>query len=325
MLPAKLRAGDTVRVVAPSRSLAIISEDVRAAATRRLEDLGLQVTFGRHVEERDQFDSSAVKSRLEDLHEAFEDREVAGILTAIGGFNSNQLLPEIDYELVRRNPKVLCGFSDITALANAIYARTGLITYSGPHFSSFGMIHHFEWTESWYRSCIMERQPVQVEPSQTWTDDAWYLDQTARSVEPNPGWWILNDGEASGTIVGGNLCTLNLLQGTTYMPPLDDAVLFIEDDALVHPWDFDRDLVSLIQQPAFQGVRGIVIGRFQRASSMTRTMLEQIVTTKRELAHLPVIANADFGHTSPMLTFPIGGQAILEAHPEMARLVLTEH
>jgi muramoyltetrapeptide carboxypeptidase len=118
---------------------------------------------------------------------------------------------------------------------------------------------------------------------------------------------VLQEGEAEGTIVGGNLCTFNLLQGTPFMPGLEGAIVFVEDDGQVKPWDFDRDLVSLLQQPAFSGARGLVIGRFQRATGMTRELLTQIVGNKPELAHLPVLANVDFGHTTPTVTFPSGG------------------
>ncbi len=141
----------------------------------------------------------------------------------------------------------------------------------------------------------------------------------------NPGWWVLNEGEAEGTILGGNLCTLNLLQGTEFFPSLEGSVVFVEDDEQVKPWDFDRDLVSLLQQPRFCGVRGIVIGRFQRSTGMSRQVLEQIVRTKGELSHIPVLANVDFGHTSPMFTFPIGGTVHLDAHLLEPGLVITRH
>ena len=110
--------------------MSIIDSGVRAVADRRLADLGFVLSFGSHVELSDEFSSSSVEDRLADLHEAFADPDVDGILTAIGGFNTNQLLDGVDYELVQTHPKVFCGFSDITALANALLARAGLVTYS---------------------------------------------------------------------------------------------------------------------------------------------------------------------------------------------------
>lgn len=134
MIPPKLKPGNEIHVIAPSRSLGIIAPELRETACRRLEELGFRVTFSKYAEEMDRFRSSSADSRAEDLHEAFADPGVKGILTAIGGYNSNQLLSRLDYDLIGKNPKVFCGFSDITALQNAIFAKTGLVTYSGPHF-----------------------------------------------------------------------------------------------------------------------------------------------------------------------------------------------
>ena len=325
LVPPKLHQGSSVRVIAPSRSLAIIPAEARAEADSKLAALGLRVSFGEHVEESDDFISSPVAARLDDLHTAFADPEVDGILTVIGGHNANQLLAGIDYALVAAHPTVLCGFSDITALSNAIYARTGLVGYSGPHYSSFGMKHHFGHTEAGFVACLMRDDPFRLEVSPTWSDDEWYLDQEDRHLEAGTGWWVLQEGEAAGTIVGGNLCTLSLLHGTPYMPPLDGTVVFAEDDDQSRPWDVDRNLVSLLQQPAFGGVRGLVIGRFQRATGMTRELLTQIVATKPELAGLPVIANVDFGHTSPMATFPIGGTVEVRADRSEPSMTILSH
>ena len=325
VVPPKLRSGSSVRVIAPSRSLAIIGPEVRAEADRKLAALGLTVSFGEGVSECDDFSSSLAAARLADLHAAFADPGVDAILTVIGGFNANHLLTGIDYSLVAAHPKMLCGFSDVTVLSNALYARAGLVGYSGPHYSSFGMKHQFGYTEAGFRACVMEDGPITLAPSPDWSDDAWFLDQEDRHLEHGEGWWVLQEGEADGTIVGGNLCTLNLLQGTSFMPPLEGSVVFAEDDEQVRPWDFDRDLVSLLQQPAFAGVRGLVIGRFQKATGMTRDLLAQVVGSKPELAGLPVIANVDFGHTTPIVTFPVGGTVEVRAERRAPRLTITSH
>ncbi len=136
--PGKLKQGDEVRVVAPSRSLSIIGKEVQEIANKRFEELGLKLTFGKHVKEIDEFNSSSIQSRVEDLHEAFSDNNVKAVITVIGGFNSNQLLKYIDWNLIKDNPKIFLGYSDITALNNSIFSKTGLVTYSGPHYSTFG-------------------------------------------------------------------------------------------------------------------------------------------------------------------------------------------
>ncbi len=119
-------------------SYSIFSEELKNIANKRFEDLDLKLTFGKHINEKNEFTSLSIESRIEDLHDAFQDKNVKAIFTAIGGANSNQLLKYIDWELIKNNPKIFCGFSDITALNNAIYIKTGLVTYSGPHYSTFG-------------------------------------------------------------------------------------------------------------------------------------------------------------------------------------------
>jgi muramoyltetrapeptide carboxypeptidase LdcA involved in peptidoglycan recycling len=275
----------------------------------------LRLTFGEHVDERDDFDSPPVASRVADVHAAFADPAVAGILTVIGGFNSNELLPYLDWDLIARHPKIFCGFSDVTAIQNAMLARARLVTYSGPHWSSFGMRDHFDQTHQWFAQAVFSSQPIELHPARTWTDDLWFLDQDNRDVQVSEGWWRLQEGHATGWIVGGNLCTLNLLQGTGYMPSLDGAILMIEDDFESNAATFCRDLTSLLQLPDASGVQGVVIGRFQRQSGVSNSLLSQIIAGQGRLAGRPVLANVDFGHTSPIATIPIGGKAILSVGP----------
>ena len=316
VFPHRLAPGDEVRVIAPARSLAIISKEARDIANARLVELGLRVSFGKHVEESDLFLSSSIESRLEDLHDAFRDKNVKAILTVIGGYNSNQLLDGIDWELIRNNPKILCGYSDITVLCNAIFAKTGLVTYAGPHYSTLGEKQLLDYTVEYFKKSLMETDPVNVVASDSWSNDQWYKDQDNRKLMHNDGWWIVDEGSAKGTIRGGNLCSFNLLQGTDYFPSFsDETVLFLEDDVMAladTAVEFDRNLQSLIHQPGFEQVKGLVVGRFEVGSEMTKEKLAMIFKTKKALRDMPVIANVDFGHTTPMITYPIGGTAQID-------------
>jgi len=325
MIPAKLPPGDEVRVVSPAVSLGFIPEYQRTLAARRFEALGLRCSFSRNAEVLDRFDSSPVEARVSDLHEAFADPEVGGIFTTIGGYNSNQLLDYLDYDLIGANPRIFCGFSDITALATAIHAKTGLVTYSGPHFTTFGMKLGIEYTTEYFQRCLMREEPLEIPPADHWSDDPWYEDQENRDFVPNPGYEIIHEGEAEGKLLGGNLGTLALLFGTRYMPELEGSLLLLEDDEEESAVDFDRHLQSLIHQPGFAGVRGLVIGRFQRASEMDLDTLKAIIESKRELDGLPVFANASFGHTTPQFTFPIGGYGRLRAGNGVVALHIDEH
>ena len=327
IVPLKLKAGDGVRVVAPARSLALpwISEELKKIAIQRFEEIGLNLSFGDHANEIDDFHSSSIQSRVADLHAAFMDPSIQMIITVIGGFNSNQLLKYLDYESISKDPKIICGYSDITALVNAIYAKTGMTTYLGPHFSSFGDKNGFDVSFEYFKKCFFSDEPFAIESASRWSDDVWMKDQENRTFIESDGFWVINGGEVEGRILGGNQCTFNLLHGTEFMPDIRGSILFLEDDNEAHVATIDRDLQSLIHQPGFEQVQAIVFGRFQPATKMTRNLLNQIIKTKKELSHIPVIANADFGHTTPMATIPIGGTAKLVAHGNEVKLEILKH
>jgi muramoyltetrapeptide carboxypeptidase len=325
----KLIKGSEVRVIAPSLSLKTISQNNIDFAIKSLETLGLKVTFGKHVYEHDIFDSSSIQSRLDDLHEAFKDKNVKAILAVRGGSNANQLLSYIDYDLIRKNPKIVCGFSDITALHNAIYSKTGLVCYSGPQFSSFAMQQGFEYTLEFFKKIFFDTIPIPLIPSTTWSDDAWFLDQHNKAFYKNNGYWVLQPGEAKGTIIGGNIRTFQSLQGTPYVPSFEKGILFLEADNITEKYgvgEFDRDFQSIIHQPFFYKIKAIVIGRFEKKFGMDLERLSLIINSKPELKNIPIIANADFGHTMPMFTFPIGGLCEIKAKDKSHILInLIEH
>ncbi len=313
-------------MVAPARSLAWPwVEGAIPLAEARLRSLGLTVTYGEHVRERDAFGSSSVEHRLADLHAAFADPAVTLVLPVAGGFNSNQLLRHLEYDLFRAHPKVVGGFSDITALANALYARTGVVTYSSPCLFNFGEPENVEYTVEQFRRCVTEDGPYVVPSSERWSYDKWARGVAPRTFHPNRGPWTVQPGCAEGTIVGGNLSTFNLLHGTEYLPDLTDTILFAEDDHESRAVNFDRDLQSVLHLPGARGIRGVVLGRFEAESEVTPELLRGIVESKEELRGVPVVADADFGHTTPLFTFPIGGRARLEAGPDGVRLEILVH
>ncbi len=327
MIPDKLRDGDEIRVVAPARSLAMpwISKELQEIAKKRFKDIGFNLTFSKNIMEINEFNSSSIKSRVEDLHEAFRDKKVKAIITVIGGYNSIEIIPFLDYDLIKRNPKILCGYSDITALQNAIYAKTGLVTYSGPHYFDFGDLKGFDYTLEYFKKCLMQEDAYEVRPSKKWSNDKWGKDQENRNFEENKGYTVINEGTCRGKIIGGNLCTLQLLQGTDFWPNLKDSVLFIEDDSESNLDMFNRDLHSLSLNSQFNGVRGIVLGRFQPDSQITIESLKKIVQQNKKLSNIPFIADADFGHTSPRATFPIGGSTRIKAAKGFVQIEITEH
>ena len=312
----KLKIGDEIRVIAPSRNMKILSDETINTAIKRLEELGFKVTFGKNVYNsiNDVYGCASIEDRVKDLHEAFLDKNVKAILTVLGGFNVNQILDYIDYDIIKNNPKIICGFSDITALLNAIYAKTGMVTFSGPHFSSFGMLKGIEYTAENMQKMLFGDGKNQLHPSPEWSDDLWFLDQNNRTFIRNEGYWKLQGGNAEGTLIGGNLCTFNLLLGTQYRPAFTkNTVLFIEDTENSNIAEFTRNFQAIIQQPDFANVKAVLIGRFQKKSEVTREQLEFMINRfAPKLKGLPIIANLDFGHSTPLLTIPVGGTAKID-------------
>lgn len=304
-----------IMVISPSRSLNWICEENINLAKKKLEALGYNVIYSKNALVKDEFLSSSIEERVADIHEAFANKDIEIVLPALGGYNCNQLLNYIDYDLIKNNPKVICGYSDIVVLLNAIYAMTGITTYLGPNFHSFAMKKGLEGTIDSFKN-VVNGKKYQITDPEFYSSDKWYDDQENRTFIKNDGIMVINEGQATGKIVGGNLCSLNLLQGTKYMPSLKDKILFLEDDALTgpeFPYEFDRNLVSLMQQPDFSTIKALIIGRTQTITQMTLEKWIKIFD-KKELKNIPIIINANFGHTTPNATIPIGGKCTIDTN-----------
>lgn len=326
MIPEKINAGDEIRVIAPARSASDIDKVVLARAQTALESLGLKVSFSQYAFSRSQRGCPTDAEKVDDLHAAFLDPNVKGILAAIGGFNSNQLLERIDWDIIRANPKIFSGFSDITVLNHAILAKTGLVTFATPNFYCFGLPPESNYSLEYFRRCLFAGQPetYKVRASKEFYDYAWdYDEKSPRSKIVNGGMKIIQPGQASGTLLGGNLCSLNLLNGTEYFPCVEgDIILCLEDDSYDSiPETFERNLQSLIQQPYFRQVKAILFGRFQRESIAANDSLAAIISSKKIGSNIPIVSNLDFGHTDPKFSYKIGGWASVEAYDE-CKLVL---
>jgi muramoyltetrapeptide carboxypeptidase len=325
IIPQKLKKGDEIRVIAPSFNISRMSKEIIDLATAKLESFGFSVSISKHAAENDVFGSSSIESRVSDLDSAFIDKNVKCILTAIGGYNCGEILKLINYQYIKDNPKIFLGYSDITALLDGIYAKTGMVTYHGPFFSTFGMVKGLDYTLDYFKKCVMESKSYVIEASTEWSDDKWYADQQNRKFTKNIGPFVINEGSAKGKILGGNLCTMNLLQGTEFMPNLRNSVLFLEDDKGTNTNLFSRNLEGLIHLPKFEMVKAIVVGRFQESSGITTDILKKIIATKKDLKQIPVIGGIDFGHTNPITTFPIGGNVSIEVGSDSVKIKVLKH
>lgn len=282
MIPPKLKAGNHVRVIAPSHSFApAFTDEMKAQAEEGLEQLGLTVSYGKYVHELNDFKTTAVEHRLEDLHDAFSDPSVQAIIPARGGSSISQILKYIDYDLIKKNPKILCGLSDVTALSYALYAKTGIANYYGPHFTVLGASRITDYSFESMRNNLFSDAPFQLKPSQYYCQSAW-----DRELIVNEGFWTIQEGKAEGKSIGGNFLTTNLVLGSEFMPDISDCILFMEENHVLDFRDVQNELQSILNQPNGNKIRGLVIGRFQKETKMTRELLTKMVRSKKELEGL---------------------------------------
>lgn len=305
-----LHPGDEIRVVAPSASQRPKDKAACARAARRLEALGYKVTFGRSIDQRARLGSALPADRASDLMDAYSDTNVKAIMALTGGWLANEILPLIDWEVLRNNPKPLVGYSDITVLLNALYAKTGTVNLLGPNFSTLGYQPEWRYSLSNLNDLLTGKLPKQLKRSRAWGE------RRQRALRKTKPWQVLATGSAEGVLLGGNLGTFYLLQGTECMPAFNQPfILLAEDDdesGTFTAREFSRRLESLLQQPGFRAnLRGLLIGRFQPESKVKRSDLQTLITSK-DLGQIPIIAEVDFGHTLPMLTLPIGGHMLID-------------
>lgn len=326
-IPFKIHSLDKVSVIAPSDSMKKGSKTIDLARERFEKEFGVKLVLSKNCLSEDPYSSAAIKLRINDLHNAFLDNSVKAIICLTGGYNANELLPFIDWDILIQNPKIFIGSSDNTVMINAIFAKTGLITYYGPNFFKFGMIQGLEYTLNYFKNCLVIDKPYRIRPSKKWSNDKWFKDQEERGFIDNKGYLVCNTGTAQGEIIGGNLCSLNLLQGTEYLPTLNNPILFIEDDDLVGEacfGEFNRNLESFLQLPGSDSIKGIVVGRFPKNCFMTDEKIKYVLN-KPKLKNIPIVANADFGHCDPTFTFPIGGTVSLEVRNNNIDIRIISH
>lgn len=305
-----LQSGDEIRVVAPSQSERPSSKRQYERAKQRLETLDYKVTFGKSIGIIFHQGTARAEDRAADINDAYRDKSVKAVLAMQGGWSTNEVLPYIDWELVKSNPKPLIGFSDITVLLNAIYAKTGNIGYLGPAYHSLGSMNAWQYTLENFDKTLRQDATV-LTKSRYWSVRK---DKKRRKTK---SWNILQTGSAEAILLGGNLGTFYLLQGTEYQPDFKSKfILAIEDDDEAGKFtarEFSRRFESILQLPdARKNLQGVIIGRFQPDSKVSETALASIVTSKN-LGNIPVISGVDFGHTQPLLTLPIGGKIKISA------------
>jgi muramoyltetrapeptide carboxypeptidase len=294
LLPARLKPGDQVGLITPA---SFIEDESLEKAVKNLEQLGLKPVLGKNI--RADYGSLAGtdEQRLADLHQMFSDPSIKGVWCARGGYGCARILPKVDFKLIRRNPKVFVGYSDITALHVAIQRYAGLVTYHGPVGSSTLT----DYTQQQLEAMLFA-------PTANYTIDLAPLQKEKAVEEEAYTTKVIHAGVAEGQLVGGNLSLLASALGTEFVPNLKNKILFMEDVG-EKPYRLDRMLTSLRQAWPLSDLAGIAMGVFADcdAKSGTRSLslLETIEDRLGDL-NIPTIYGLSFGHIDDMCTLPMG-------------------
>lgn len=319
ILPPKFKRDNCIGIVAPADPVAgICPPNVIQRGYEYLNKKGFSIVEGESVKTPPTgHTAGSISLRVKDIHEFVRRRDIGCIMTFWGGFNTNQLIDQLDYELIRSNPKIFIGYSDVTALTTAITTKTGLVTFSGPGAISFAKPEPFEYTWDYFeKMCINPSEDCLVEPASEYADDLYFLrkDSDHRIKQKNEGIKVFKDGVAEGEIVVGNLQTLLLLNGTEYLPDMKDKLLFVEEDETSTVAHVDRFLTQCKQLGWFSKIGGLVFGRFTAYSGFTPDdSLESLLKQQLEDAKFPILYDIDFGHSDPLITIPNGGIATIDA------------
>ena len=330
LLPRRLVKGDTIGIVSPASPFPAWFPRRFARSVSNLESKGYKVKLGAHVRDKLGHKAGRKEDRLEDLHAMYRDESVRLIMTTLGGFNSNELIDSLDYDLVRRNPKGLIGYSDITALHLAIHSKTGLASFYGPHLmSQFGEFPDvLPYTLECFGKLVGQASPAgRIESSKVWTEERLEYDQEddrPRSMKATTGWRALRTGHTSGPLIGGEISTLVIQSGTEYMPSVDNSIFFWEDYGSSPAW-VDRYLANFRTKGVFERIKGMLVGRTRTAGfepTSTGYGVDDIILENTKGYDFPIMINMDFGHTDPMMTLPIGVKATMR--PEEGYLSIDE-
>lgn len=315
----RLKKGDYIGIFSPSSPITYSCPKRFERAKRYLQDKGFKIVEGNLTGKYDFYRAGSIKERAEELNNLIRDPKVKCIISTIGGMNSNSLLPYIDYEAFRKNPKIIIGYSDVTAILLAIYEQTGISTYYGPALvASFGELSPFvDSTYRYFKEIAIDKTkiPYVFEIPQYWTDEYVNWETQDRSKEERENKWItIYEGVARGRVIGGNLNTMQGIWGSKYMPEIKYGdILFIED-CLKDAATIERSFSFLKVNGVFDKISGIILGKHEifddlKTGRKPYEILLEVLGDKK----LPFIADFDCCHTHPMFTLPIGCEIELDA------------
>src|SRR3989339_59370 len=325
--PQKLQKGDTIAIIAPSGGITALVPHRLEAAKKNLERIGFKVKLFFTTKLNLRGKAGTLVQRVKDIHDPFTNTEIKAIMCATGGLCANELLRVIDFEVIRKNPKIFIGYSDITLLHYAIWKNTRLVTFYGPcAITQFGEYPKtLEYTEKQFLKAVSQDAAIGiVTPSETFTDEIldWFqkTDLTRpRTLIENDGNIWLKKGKVSAELVGGCLHSIHQIVGGLFDCDYKDKILFLElpegqKFGEGTPLDYaESQLVDLKNRKLFEGLRGLIIGRLYKYSDEQKELFYNMLLEQMQEYNFPILANADIGHTDPMITLPLHVQVSLDS------------
>ncbi|MGF1691057.1 S66 family peptidase [Photobacterium kagoshimensis] len=316
-LPQPLKQGDTIGFFSPSSPATHFAPTRFARAKQYLESQGYKLKAGALTSQSDHYRSGTIQQRADELNALIRDPDVRCIMSTIGGMNSNSLLPYIDYDALIADPKIIIGYSDVTALLLGIYQQTGIITFYGPALvASFGELAPLvdETFASFSALTQIQSLPYRYEQPQHWTDAFinWEQQTKAKPVKVNEC-EFQGEGVYSGRLIGGNQNTMMAITGSPYMPDIQKGDILLVEDCLSDIATLERTTAQLKIAGVFDRVSAIILGKHELFKDQGTG--RQPIDVYREVLNgqpMPIINGFDSCHTHPMLTMPIGGTVKLD-------------
>jgi len=307
--PKKLQKGDTVAIVSPSGAVPSELKNQFDQGVKFLENLGLKVIVGKNALKRFYYSGGTVAERLSDIHDAFSDKKVKAIIMSIGGSTANNLLDGLDFNLIRKNPKMFLGISDGTTLLNPIFSKTGLITYHGPDLMfTFGLPMSSAIKENVIKT-LFEGKVGQLRCNPNWKGLS-----SLNKNENYKGWQCIRKGKASGKLIGGNINCLMKLDNTEFRPNYKNSILFLEAyGATVE--NLDCYFTHLRQTKVFGEINGLILGHFYGSHLENKEQDRKISDVILEAAQdysFPILEIGELGHNVENYILPIGCIATID-------------
>lgn len=301
MIPSSIKSGDTIGVVAPSNP--IVGENIEELkkAKEILEQDGFKVLFSKNIFSNTYGYTATAKEKAEDINEMFKNEAVKMIWCAKGGNNSNSVFEYLDYNLIRQNPKIICGYSDITSLTNIIHEKTGLVTFSGTNFKTIAT----DETDYSYKEAINR-----------------FVNGSLEIGKERTGYKTIKEGIAEGELVGGNLFLTRGLVCGKYSISFKDKILFLEELGIeTEPAVVNNFLYYMKQNGVFDKIKGLWLGNYEHESKVS---LEKIVQeVLGDEYSFPIIKSNNFGHCETKTVIPIGIKARINTN-ELEKIKLLE-